>query len=241
MTTKEKTERQKRRRYWVALFGTLLSSVEVEIQLHVTALVHNSATPSQFGASMLSTLQHAHPRAWMYGAQSIGAPVNLSDATIATRQTIEAQADYLAGFVADLRKADPRYVNPPEFMLPALQPTFIGEQPGEMALTPTLSEEEQFEQEYQYWRENTIATRAQLYAERVRGTANTGMVGNLPETTLIYWRLGPNEDHCPDCPVLAKGGPYIPKTLPTVPGAGMTECLVNCKCELEIEGESFAF
>lgn len=54
----------------------------------------------------------------------------------------------------------------------------------------------------------------------------------LASRGLIAWRLNPAE-HCGDCLNLAAGSPYRVDALPTVPGAGSTQCRGNCKCTLE--------
>lgn len=67
-----------------------------------------------------------------------------------------------------------------------------------------------------------------------------GAASSLPSRTAIHWRLGVAE-HCADCLELAGGGPYTApgeggNPLPTVPRAGDTRCLGNCRCHLEVEG-----
>jgi hypothetical protein len=80
-----------------------------------------------------------------------------------------------------------------------------------------------------------IYRRASLYARRLRGTANEAWLLALPQDTLIHWRIGGNENHCDDCPELEADGPYRAQDIPTVPGAGDTECMVNCLCYLETD------
>ena len=78
-----------------------------------------------------------------------------------------------------------------------------------------------------------IARRAAMYAGRLVGTANEAWRLSLSDTTLLYWHLGEVEtSHCSDCPELALHSPYRPETLPTVPGANETSCLMNCRCWL---------
>jgi hypothetical protein len=80
--------------------------------------------------------------------------------------------------------------------------------------------------------EKAIAARAAMYAYSLLGSVNEAWVMTMPpETTLIYWHLGDSE-HCPDCPDLETGSPYTPESLPTVPGAGDTECGGRCRCWL---------
>jgi hypothetical protein len=222
-------DRKKRKKYFAWLFLQLATLTDLEIRAHVVALSTNTITPNQFGAQMLGTLQMAHPRAWTFGAQSQGASVVLADGVDATRDVVKAQADFLQGFIDDLTNRDPRYVQMPEYMrgaIPNEAPGFITDLVGER--NPSLAEIE--------YRATPIENRALLYNERVRGSANRGALDALPPWAEIDWVLGPNEDHCEDCPMLAKNGPYRPNTLPTLPGEGMTECLVNCRCHLKIDG-----
>lgn len=76
-----------------------------------------------------------------------------------------------------------------------------------------------------------VTQRAQLYAARMRGTANDAFVGSSNPETLFEWILIA-EDNCADCPLIAGGGPYTAATLPSKPGDGRTQCITNCKCIL---------
>lgn len=70
------------------------------------------------------------------------------------------------------------------------------------------------------------------YGQSTQQSYHREYVDATPDNVLIYWRLNP-ADHCNDCVSLASGSPYKPSELPTVPGAGATQCRGNCKCELE--------
>lgn len=75
--------------------------------------------------------------------------------------------------------------------------------------------------------------RVELYANRVRGTANEGF-REASETGgyTFDWMLGRPEEHCLECPSYAGRNPWRPSELPTVPGAGGTTCGSNCLCRL---------
>lgn len=78
------------------------------------------------------------------------------------------------------------------------------------------------------------AARAELYVGHLDGVANQGFVdARAGERTIWWWRLG-DADHCDDCVTLALAGPYRERP-PTVPRAGGTVCVGNCKCELVAE------
>lgn len=77
--------------------------------------------------------------------------------------------------------------------------------------------------------EDAIYHRQRLYLGKARGTGNQAFVDVSPGSAKFDWDLG-LEDNCPDCPVLAGGGPYTKETLYTTPGAGDTVCLGNCGC-----------
>lgn len=86
--------------------------------------------------------------------------------------------------------------------------------------------------------------RAGLYARRLVGTANTAWLATGEDNVYYDWMMGVVEKHCGDCPVLAAGGPYRAADLPTVPGAGETECTVGCCCylvRLSDGAQSFGF
>ena len=79
-------------------------------------------------------------------------------------------------------------------------------------------------------------SRVELYGRRAIGSANEQMLLMFEEEPEIWWRLGPNENHCHQCPEIAAGGPYSRATLPGVPGAARTDCGPLCKCHLEVNG-----
>lgn len=60
-----------------------------------------------------------------------------------------------------------------------------------------------------------------------------GQMVYLPEGVKIFWVLGDTDKHCVDCLSLASNSPYEKKTLPTVPKAGDSRCLSNCRCALQ--------
>ncbi|OGF05248.1 MAG: hypothetical protein A2W00_04685 [Candidatus Eisenbacteria bacterium RBG_16_71_46] len=79
-----------------------------------------------------------------------------------------------------------------------------------------------------------IGRRAEMYVDRLLGTANEAWVRTLPPETVLWWKLSV-VDHCADCPVLADGSPYTAATVPGFPGDASTACRTNCKCWLERE------
>lgn len=78
-----------------------------------------------------------------------------------------------------------------------------------------------------------LKQRAELYALRLRGTANEAWVLSLSPNTLIRWTLDPSALHCEKCKEYADGSPYTAATLPTTPGSADCLCLSRCRCELE--------
>lgn len=81
-----------------------------------------------------------------------------------------------------------------------------------------------------------IENRVKLYINKMRGTVNSSWLDSSGPSDEWYWRLGGNEEHCTSCPELAamsEDVPFLTSDLPTVPGAGGTECLTNCLCHLE--------
>jgi len=74
-----------------------------------------------------------------------------------------------------------------------------------------------------------------MYVDSIRAQFWNGFVAATPDSTLIYWKLGTvRHAHCPDCLAIYAGSPYTKETLPSVPGAGHTRCLTNCRCRLWI-------
>jgi len=76
---------------------------------------------------------------------------------------------------------------------------------------------------------SNINARLDMYAHRMRGTANESFVLNSPRLSTFIWRLG-DAEHCDDCIAMAADSPYTADNLWTYPGAGETECLTHCKC-----------
>lgn len=49
----------------------------------------------------------------------------------------------------------------------------------------------------------------------------------------LKWQLDPRAQHCDDCPELAALPPLPLGMWPLVPGEGLTDCSVGCRCALE--------
>jgi len=76
--------------------------------------------------------------------------------------------------------------------------------------------------------------RAARYVEAVYSSFNQGRVAGMPSVSLIHWHLE-SDKPCNDCKLIARFSPFTRDNLPTVPKAGMTRCLNNCWCNLEVE------
>jgi hypothetical protein len=83
--------------------------------------------------------------------------------------------------------------------------------------------------------EAAIANRANMYAKAAGSAFEMGqrqaskISGKFKEE---YWELG-DAEHCDDCERLNSMGWVEIGTLPTVPRAGGTACLVNCECNIK--------
>lgn len=238
---------EKKRKHWYLLFGLLFASTESSLNGLVSGLVNGTFTPNQFGAHALGVLYGAHTQAYVYGSGSTGGNLVVADTQAYINQVMKEQAEFLSGFIDQLENNDPRYVKTLEQLYPDLgdeKDILERVAKGEIAeppppiiepVTPSiLPLPDKTDEEELYYDEKAIQERMRLYNERVRGTANWGAVDMLAPWEEIKWVLDSNENHCEDCPRLAKGGPYRKNTLPTVPGAGATQCLVNCRCRLEL-------
>ena len=74
--------------------------------------------------------------------------------------------------------------------------------------------------------------RLQMYVDGLNAVFMAGRVAYLPEQVEIIWQLGETDKHCVDCLSFAANSPYSKKTLPTLPRAGNSRCLSNCRCRL---------
>ncbi len=78
-----------------------------------------------------------------------------------------------------------------------------------------------------------IARRAAMYANAADGSFEMAAITRMKDVN-IYWRLTARKS-CSTCIALATSSPFSAGTLPTVPRAGRTICVTNCKCFLEVK------
>ena len=89
---------------------------------------------------------------------------------------------------------------------------------------------------------DAVAARAEMYADRITGTANDAWGLTLPEEIRLTWTLGAADGStCTDCPELADASPYTTATIPTYPGKGETLCGRACRCSVDTEGGQRGF
>lgn len=79
-----------------------------------------------------------------------------------------------------------------------------------------------------------LAKRVRMYARTLEAFYDSARVIGLPATVMIHWTGENDERTCPGCKYLFENSPYTKKTLPTVPRAGLTPCLSNCRDKLLI-------
>lgn len=73
----------------------------------------------------------------------------------------------------------------------------------------------------------SLKWRLDQYGRASRGLYWAGATAASDEDTIIWWELDPDCDNCQACVRLSAEGPYHKETLPTTPGAGMTDCVVD--------------
>lgn len=78
--------------------------------------------------------------------------------------------------------------------------------------------------------------RMQMYVDGLLPLFMFGRLAYLPEDIEIQWLLGDTDKHCIDCLSFASNSPYNKKNLPTIPKAGGSRCLSNCRCSLNYIG-----
>ncbi len=224
--------RKKHRDAWYLAFGVLFANTENILSNHVSMLVNGTLTPNQLGAVTLNTLNHAHATGYSIGANSIGADLTPAEAQPLVSRTMYEQAQFLGEFMEDLESKDPRYVKTLEELYPEIgdEKDIIARIKAGDIIQPHPIEDEGNE----YYDEKAIQWRMQLYAERVRGTANWGAVNMLGVSEPIYWRDTKLPGECEECPERA-ATIWFKGTLPGVPGDGSTPCGVRCRCHLELD------
>lgn len=79
-----------------------------------------------------------------------------------------------------------------------------------------------------------LPRRVQMYVRTMESFYDSARAIGLPATVMIHWH-GKNDDRtCVGCKYMFEHSPFTKKTLPTVPRAGMTPCLSNCRDRLLI-------
>jgi hypothetical protein len=74
--------------------------------------------------------------------------------------------------------------------------------------------------------------RIKMYSASLNAMFTFGKLVYMPDEVKIIWTLGITDKHCATCLSIAARNPYTKKTLPTVPKAGATICISNCRCSL---------
>lgn len=92
-----------------------------------------------------------------------------------------------------------------------------------------------------------LVRRIGAYTRVLRGTAHEAWGLSLPDDTMVDWVLGPLE-HCKpepgypySCVMLADGGPYPVRQMPTWPGLCQTPCVFSCGCVARTQGGQSGF
>ncbi|MCX7726860.1 MAG: hypothetical protein N2053_08420, partial [Chitinispirillaceae bacterium] len=75
--------------------------------------------------------------------------------------------------------------------------------------------------------------RWEMYVKTLDHVYWVGKLSVIPDGFVIDWVISKAE-HCKGCIFLRDNSPYTIYTLPTVPRAGTTPCLSNCKCKLRV-------
>jgi len=231
MLRKYRKPKKENRDYWYLAFGILTAATTESLVSHVLGLVNGSLSTNQFGAASMATLKHAHTMAYVYGAQSTGGDVQPADTVPYIDIVAKEQEEFLQGFIDQLEDKDRRYVKSLEELYPDL-----GDEKDILARIReggVMPPAHLPDSPNDYYDEKAIQHRMRFYNERVRGTANWGAVDMLAPWEEIKWVDIKDESECRDCPKLAQKE-YRKDSLPTVPGAGQTECGVFCRCELQL-------
>ncbi len=74
--------------------------------------------------------------------------------------------------------------------------------------------------------------RVAKYVEALDAQYASARIVGTPSNHLISWISPMDKTTCEGCSYLHKHGPYSTNTLPSTPKAGLTPCLVNCRCRL---------
>jgi hypothetical protein len=80
--------------------------------------------------------------------------------------------------------------------------------------------------------EAEVRRRVGAYAAALKPLYYSGRMGTSPSNMAIDWVTALDRRVCGGCRFLQTQSPYTRMTLPTVPRAGDTPCLANCRCRL---------
>ena len=79
-----------------------------------------------------------------------------------------------------------------------------------------------------------LPQRVGMYVKTMESFYDSARVIGLPATVIIHWKGKNDERTCVGCRYMFDHSPFTKKTLPTVPRAGLTPCLSNCRDKLLI-------
>lgn len=74
--------------------------------------------------------------------------------------------------------------------------------------------------------------RTKMYVDALESFYDSARVIGLPATSVLRWTGKKDNRVCASCQYLHKHNPFHKRTLPTVPRAGLTICLTNCRDRL---------
>lgn len=214
---KAKKKRNRRRKIAIALLALLMVGVKERVEESVQEWGDGEIGSKEFATGFLTELGSAHAMANYIGRNSAGSDVPFG------------QSDQIVG--------DTMIVDQARFM-----EGFAKDLEGGRYGEPAESADEEGTV-----MSKAILARADLYIERLRGTANDSVIYTLRSTDIsdegyVDWILdGSVKNHCGDCIAMAEGSPWPLDELKKLPGDGSTECGPNCKCELEYLGEIISF
>ena len=84
-----------------------------------------------------------------------------------------------------------------------------------------------------------LRQRIRMYADTVRSIYDSARILATPARVLISWVDRGDKKVCPSREYMRSKSPFTKQKLPTVPRAGQTRCLSNCRCRLVIKNVSY--
>ena len=193
-------------------FASVIRWMDAETAAIVAKLLADGS-PHRFGSSFLEMLRDAYVAAHLAGQS-----VNGADSQTMARARAQ-QAVVLGRIVTNPVSGNATIVHSQGFFL-------------EGFVRDLAARDKRYFDEDGALRVDQVTRRATQYQAGVRSAQAYGVMDSASHAARWKWELGGAEEHCDDCPFLATLEPVPASEWFALPGEGLTQCVVGCKCHM---------